>query len=97
MTLASVHPTSDIAAHVESGAVQKGEVMAGSADDGNKARHPAICTRASDKSQGREDRISITEPSCTPIPVAKTLNKEGANGTSGSAILGESGCWTNSA
>ena len=75
MTLASIHLTSDIAAHVGNGSVQKGEVIAGPANDGNEARHPAICARASDKSQGREDRISITEPSCTPIPVAKTLNR----------------------
>lgn len=74
MTLASIHPTSDIAAHVGNGSVQKGEVIAGPANAGNEARHPAICARASDKSQGREYRISITEPSCTPIPVAKTLN-----------------------
>ena len=52
MTLASIHPTG-IAAHVESGSVQKGEVMAEPGDDGNEARHPTIHTRASDKSQGR--------------------------------------------
>lgn len=62
MTLALSHPTSDIAAHVESGAVQKGEVRAGPADDGNEARHPTICAHMSDKSQGREDRISISKP-----------------------------------
>lgn len=75
MTLASIHPTSDIAAHVGNGSVQKGEVIARPANDGNEARHPAICARASDKSQGREDRISITEQSCAPMPFAETLNR----------------------
>ena len=60
MLLASIHPTDGIAAHVGSGSVQQGGVMAEPADDGKEATHPAVCARASDKSQGKEDKMPIS-------------------------------------